>query len=125
MVKTYVVNGYEAFCKLVKSDELKEMTKYCLFSGDKDKVTGDSWCSDCVLYEPVVRSTMADLKADDAVYIYCLVGGRNYWKDKKNEFRTDPKLMLSGVPTFLKYGSRQKLVESQLTADMIGMMMEE
>ena len=125
MVQKIVVHGYKEFQDQVNSPELKGKTKYCMFSGDKDESTGISWCPDCVTYEPVVRKAMEELKDDTAVYIYCLVGGRSYWKDRQNEFRTDAKLMLTGVPTFMKYGTKKKLVEDQLNADMIEMMLED
>jgi len=125
MVQKIVVHGYEEFQEQVNSPELENKTKYCMFSGDKDEVTGISWCPDCVTYEPVVRKAMEELKRDDAVYIYCLVGGRSYWKDRQNEFRTDGKLMLTGVPTFMQYGTKKKLVEDQLNAAMIEMMLED
>ena len=44
----------------------------------------------------------------------------------KTEFSVDPKLKLTGVPTLLKYGAPQKLVEDQLfKPDLIKMLFEE
>merc|ERR1712002_334156 len=100
------------------------MVKKIVVSGYKD-ANGVSWCPDCVTYEPVVRKVMEELEDDRAVYIYCLVGDRAYWKDRNNEFRKDPKLKLSGVPTFLKYGSQRKLVEDQLCDEMLALVFEE
>jgi len=57
------------------------------------------------------------------VFIYCAVGGRAYWKDRSNEFRTDKDLKLTGVPTLLRWGG-QKLAENKLQPDLIAMLME-
>uniref|UniRef100_A0A8C0DB98 Thioredoxin domain-containing protein 17 n=1 Tax=Balaenoptera musculus TaxID=9771 RepID=A0A8C0DB98_BALMU len=58
------------------------------------------------------------------VFIYCQVGEKPYWKDPNNDFRK--KLELTAVPTLLKYGTPQKLVESEcLQADLVGMLFSE
>ena len=62
----------------------------------------------------------------DAVFVHVDVGDRTYWKNKGNDFRVDPKLKLTGVPTLLKYGDKAKLVEEQLfKTDLIQMLFEE
>jgi hypothetical protein len=47
---------------------------------------------------------------EDAVFVHVDVGGRTYWKNKENDFRVDPKLKLSGVPTLLKYGEKVRFI---------------
>uniref|UniRef100_A0A8C6BBD4 Thioredoxin domain-containing protein 17 n=1 Tax=Monodon monoceros TaxID=40151 RepID=A0A8C6BBD4_MONMO len=59
-----------------------------------------------------------------SVFIYCQGGEKPYWKDPNNDFRK--KLELTAVPTLLKYGTPQKLVESEcLQADLVGMLFSE
>ncbi|XP_031412350.1 thioredoxin domain-containing protein 17 [Meleagris gallopavo] len=75
------------------------------------------------LAEPVVRKELHNMP-DESVFIYCLVGDRAYWKDPNNEFRKN--LKLTGVPTLLKYGTPQKLVEEEcFKADLVRMLFTE
>ncbi|KAJ7308948.1 hypothetical protein JRQ81_008228 [Phrynocephalus forsythii] len=83
---------------------------FVYFSGDKDPGSGASWCPDCVKAEPIVRAELPNLP-EGAVFIYCQVGDRAYWKNPDNEFRKN--LKLTGVPTLLKYGTPQKLTEEE------------
>ena len=123
MVKEIKTSGFQDFMSAVQSTELKGKRIFCLFCGDKDE-SGKSWCPDCVVSEPVVRSCLKNVDDDDVVFIYCAVGDRNYWKDKQNDFRTNSSLKLTGVPTLLKWGSpNRKLVEDQLMKEDLIMMM--
>ena len=126
MVKEIETHGFQDFINSVQSPDLKDKVVFCLFCGDKDK-DGKSWCPDCVTSEPVVRSCISKIENDDVVFIYCAVGGRDFWKDRQNEFRTHASLKLTGVPTFMRWGfPKQKLVEEQLVKeDMISMLIEE
>ncbi|KAK4812347.1 hypothetical protein QYF61_017124, partial [Mycteria americana] len=73
--------------------------------------------------EPVVRKELHNMP-DESVFIYCLVGDRAYWKDPNNEFRKN--LKLTGVPTLLKYGTPQKLVEEEcFKAELVRMLFTE
>ncbi|KAL1260590.1 hypothetical protein QQF64_008417 [Cirrhinus molitorella] len=101
------VHGYEEFCKAVSERKGKDIIVY--FSGDKDD-QGKSWCPDCVKAEPVVRGELSHLM-EGSVFIYCQVGDRSYWKDPNNDFKKT--LKLTGVPTLLRYGTPQKLVEEE------------
>ena len=115
-IRTFVTHGYAEFNEKVNSPDLAGKTKYCLFCADVNPDTNQSWCSDTDRYAPVVTRIMESRDPDDSVvFIKCFVGDRQYWKNKRNEFRTDPSLNLSGVPTLLKYGKKKKLVEDQLT----------
>uniref|UniRef100_A0A8D2PL19 Thioredoxin domain-containing protein 17 n=1 Tax=Zosterops lateralis melanops TaxID=1220523 RepID=A0A8D2PL19_ZOSLA len=72
---------------------------------------------------PVVRKELHNLP-DESVFIYCLVGDRAYWKDPNNEFRKN--LKLTAVPTLLKYGTPQKLVEEEcFKAELVRMLFTE
>jgi len=116
------VEGYEAWSQFVKENDGKDI--FALFCGGKDE-SGKSWCPDCVTAEPVVLGELGKLP-DGAVFVHVDVGGRTYWKNKDNDFRVDPKLKLSGVPTLLKFGEKAKLVEDQLfKPDLIQMLFEE
>ncbi|XP_074413291.1 thioredoxin domain-containing protein 17 [Zonotrichia albicollis] len=101
------IRGYPEFVRTAQSYHGRPI--FALFCGDKD-AEGRSWCPDCVTAEPIVRKELHNLP-DESVFIYCLVGDRAYWKDPNNEFRRN--LKLTGVPTLLKYGTPQKLVEEE------------
>uniref|UniRef100_A0A8C5VCP6 Thioredoxin domain-containing protein 17 n=1 Tax=Microcebus murinus TaxID=30608 RepID=A0A8C5VCP6_MICMU len=61
---------------------------------------------------------------EGCVFIYCQVGERPYWKDPNNDFRKN--LKITAVPTLLKYGTPQKLVESEcLQANLVEMFSED
>ncbi|WAR02767.1 TXD17-like protein [Mya arenaria] len=119
MAKSVKVEGYEAFKAAV--DEHKGTTIFALFCGSIGK-DGKSWCPDCVVAEPVINANLSKI-ADDGVFIYCSVGDRTFWKDQNNAFRKDPSLMLKGVPTLLKLGQPNRLVEEQCAkTDLVEML---
>uniref|UniRef100_A0A8C9K104 Thioredoxin domain-containing protein 17 n=1 Tax=Panthera tigris altaica TaxID=74533 RepID=A0A8C9K104_PANTA len=73
--------------------------------------------------EPVVREGLKHV-SEGCVFIYCQVGEKPYWKDPNNEFRKN--LKVTAVPTLLKYGTPQKLVESEcLQANLVEMLFSE
>ncbi|XP_078404067.1 thioredoxin domain-containing protein 17 [Cetorhinus maximus] len=102
------VSGYEEFMKAVNSN--KDKTIFAYFTGAKD-ARGMSWCPDCVTAEPIVRGELSKLP-EDSVFIYCQTGDKPHWKNLENDFRV--KLKVNAVPTLMKYGSPQKLVEEEL-----------
>ncbi|XP_055983172.1 thioredoxin domain-containing protein 17 [Sorex fumeus] len=101
------VSGFEEFGKAV--EQHKGKTIFAYFTGSKD-AEGKSWCPDCEQADPVVREGLKHIK-EGCVFIYCQVGERPYWKDPDNDFRKN--LKLTAVPTLLKHGTAQKLVESE------------
>ncbi|KAF3847561.1 hypothetical protein F7725_020589 [Dissostichus mawsoni] len=114
------VRGYDEFSQAISERKGKDIFAY--FSGNKD-AQGKSWCPDCVTAEPVVRGEMTHLP-EGSVFIYCQVGERAYWKDLNNQFKKT--LKLSGVPTLLRYGTPQKLVEDEcFKSDLVRMMFTE
>ncbi|XP_029069120.1 thioredoxin domain-containing protein 17 [Monodon monoceros] len=114
------VYGYEEFMQAVEQHSGKTIFAY--FSGSKD-AEGKSWCPDCVQAEPVVREGLKHV-GEGCVFIYCQVGEKPYWKEPNNDFRK--KLKLTAVPTLLKYGTPQKLVESEcLQANLVEMLFSE
>nr|XP_026695959.1 thioredoxin domain-containing protein 17-like [Ciona intestinalis] len=124
-MKEIKVQGFDEFMSAVVSPDIKDKIIICLFTGDKDE-NGKSWCPDCVTSEPIVRKSLELIKDDDSfVFVYCSVGGRAFWKDKSNPFRTNDKLKLNGVPTLMKWGfPNEKLVEDQISADVIPILFE-
>ncbi len=114
------VSGFGDFSRAVEEHGGKTIFAY--FTGSKD-ADGRSWCPDCVEAEPVVLEALKHI-GEDAVFIYCQVGERPYWKDPNNEFKQ--KLNLTAVPTLLKYGTPQKLVEGEcLKASLVEMLFTE
>ncbi|XP_004433300.2 PREDICTED: thioredoxin domain-containing protein 17 [Ceratotherium simum simum] len=114
------VSGFEEFSRAVEQHKGKIIFAY--FTGSKD-AGGKSWCPDCVQAEPVVREGLKHV-SEGCVFIYCQVGERPYWKDPNNDFRKN--LKITAVPTLLKYGTPQKLVESEcLQANLVEMMFSE
>ncbi|XP_068950248.1 thioredoxin domain-containing protein 17 isoform X1 [Petaurus breviceps papuanus] len=114
------VSGFGDFCGAV--EQHRDKTIFVYFTGDKD-AEGRSWCPDCVQAEPVVLEALKHIP-ENAVFIYCQVGDRPYWKDPNNEFKKN--LKLTAVPTLLKYGTPQKLVESEcLKASLVEMLFSE
>merc|ERR1712227_75516 len=118
----YHVEGYAGWTAFVQENKGKEI--FALFCGGKD-ASGKSWCPDCATAEPVVHGELEKLPKG-SVFVHVDVGGRDYWKNKENDFRVDPQLKLTGVPTLLKLGEKAKLVEDQLfKSDLIQMLFEE
>ncbi|XP_066119047.1 thioredoxin domain-containing protein 17 isoform X2 [Saccopteryx bilineata] len=114
------VCGFEDFSRAV--EQHKGKTIFAYFTGSKD-AEGKSWCPDCVQAEPVVREGLKHI-CEGSVFIYCQVGEKPYWKDPNNDFRKN--LKITAVPTLLKYGTPQKLVESEcLQANLVEMLFSE
>lgn len=125
MVHKVEVEGFDAFVEQVEKFKSSGKDIFVLFSGSKDPNSGKSWCSDCVVAEPVVKGAL-DKAPEDAVFIYVSVGGRDFWRDRNNVFRADFRTKLKSVPTLMKFGGPQRLEEEQCTkADMVEMLFED
>ncbi|XP_061460740.1 thioredoxin domain-containing protein 17 [Rhineura floridana] len=118
------VHGYAEFERALRERQRQRgRVIFAYFSGTKDPESGASWCPDCVAAEPIVRAELPNLP-EGSVFIYCQVGDRAYWKDPNNEFRKN--LHLTGVPTLLKCGTPQKLVEHEcFKSDLVKMLFTE
>merc|ERR1740123_1005448 len=99
------------------ADELNGLLKaskseriFLLFCGNI--VGGKSWCPDCVRAKPVIESNLKYLKKEDTM-ITVYVGEMAAWRNKHNVFRTDERFKVTGVPTLMRLGSVQRLVEPQ------------
>ncbi|XP_068126297.1 thioredoxin domain-containing protein 17 isoform X2 [Hyperolius riggenbachi] len=114
------VHGYDEYTREIKKHTGKKV--FALFCGDKNK-EGVSWCPQCAKAEPIIRGELCHLP-EGAIFIYCQVGDRPYWKDPTNPFKQ--KMHLTGVPTLAKVGTPQKLTEEQcFNAELIRMLFEE
>lgn len=112
MAQVFEVSGIQEFKDKLQAVKSSKKTIIAMFSGGKDAGTGKSWCPDCVTAQPVVDAVVAQA-SDNIIYIYCSVGGRDFWKDKNCVFRTDPDLRLKSVPTLMKIGTPERLQEAQ------------
>jgi len=126
MAVRHVIEGWEAY--LAKLEELKGVERVLvLFSGGKSPATGKSWCPDCVVAEPVVDAVVGP--ATGWHYVYCSVGGRDFWKDRACVFRTDRRTQLKSIPTLLKLDDNvpnTRLVEAQCAnRGMVEMLLED
>lgn len=85
-----------------------------LFFGSQDPVTGESWCPDCVIADPVLRRACTTLRPDLMLH-ECPVGPRSEWKNQpQHPYRLHPITRLMRIPTllFLEQGlERGRLVE--------------
>jgi Eukaryotic protein of unknown function (DUF953) len=86
-----------------------------LFFGSEDPATGESWCPDCVIADPVLRRACTSIRPDLVLY-ECPVGARSAWKNQPDHpFRLHPIVRLARIPTllFLAGGlERGRLVEA-------------
>ncbi|CAH1800379.1 unnamed protein product [Owenia fusiformis] len=127
MVTKLHVEGYDAFKETVpKIEEFDKSGKpvFVLFCGSPDK-EGHNWCPDCVAAAPVVEKGLEGAP-EDAVFVHVGVGERNTWKDPNCSFRTDPTLRLTSVPTLLKWGTPQKLGDSECSKqDLVDMLLQD
>ena len=124
MVQKFEVEGFDAFVEKIESIKSLGKDIFVLFSGSKTP-SGESWCPDCVVAQPVVDSALSKAP-EDSFYVYVGVGGRNFWKDPNCIFRTDSRTKLKSVPTLLKYGTPQRLEEGQCAKpDMVQMLFED
>ncbi|KAA0184142.1 hypothetical protein HAZT_HAZT008045 [Hyalella azteca] len=112
MAQKFEVSGLDEYKEKLESLSSSGKTIIAMFSGGKDPATGQSWCPDCVVAQPVVDKAVSQA-SEDFIYVYCSVGGRDFWKDKNCVFRTDPSLKLKSVPTLIKVGTPQRLEEAQ------------
>ncbi|XP_071850094.1 thioredoxin domain-containing protein 17-like [Apostichopus japonicus] len=116
-------NSVESFLALAK--EHKEKRIIALFCGSSDSESGESWCPDCVKAEPIVEKALTKA-ADDIVFVFCIVGDRQSWKDPNCEFRTHKDFRLTAVPTLLEWNTPKRLVEGECQKeDLVSLFFEE
>ncbi len=73
-----------------------------LFFGSEDPGTGESWCKDCAMADPVLRATIA--KAAPGLTVYeCPVGARVDWKGQmEHPYRVHPTFHVQRIPTLIR-----------------------
>jgi hypothetical protein len=77
-------------------------TAVFLCFGSEDPTTGESWCPDCVVADPVIRGAVA-AGAPGAVIHECPVGLRSAWKgNSAHPLRQDPGFRLERIPTLIR-----------------------
>jgi hypothetical protein len=94
-----------------------------LFFGAEDPATGQSWCPDCIIADPVLRRACTSLRPDLTVY-ECPVGMRSDWKNQPDHpYRQHPATRVARIPTllFVENGmERGRLVEGDCAkADVV------
>nr|CAD7397147.1 unnamed protein product [Timema poppensis] len=62
--------------------------------------------------EPLVEKAITTLD-DDKYFVHVGVGGRDTWKDPNCVFRKDSRLLLTSVPTLLRWGGTERLGDKE------------
>ena len=90
---------------------------FLLFFGSETPETGESWCPDCVMADPVIRGTLATITRRSVHLVECPVGLRaDYKGNAAHPYRTDPRVALQRIPTLIRWaGTREvgRLVEGE------------
>lgn len=74
-----------------------------LFFGSADPGTGESWCPDCVVADPVLRAAIARAAPGLSTY-ECPVGERSAWKGQAGHpYRVHPGFRVARIPTLVRY----------------------
>jgi thiol-disulfide isomerase/thioredoxin len=76
---------------------------FAYFYGGYD-VTGDSWCSDCVVSKPIIEEAQKLLEGQTKVRLFKFpIDDRLEWKKQDFIYRIHPKVKLDRVPTLIYY----------------------
>jgi len=90
---------------------------FFLFFGSEAPETGESWCPDCVMADPVIRATLATITARPVNLVECPVGDRASYKGRADHpYRQSPRIRLQRIPTIIRFdGEREvgRLVEAE------------
>ncbi|XP_050435745.1 thioredoxin domain-containing protein 17-like [Adelges cooleyi] len=128
MVHLHHTKNYEEFTTLMKKLDDANQKSYVVFTGTPNE-TGKSWCSDCVLAEPVIQNQIElnEQLLKDVNLVYAYAGKREEWKNcPGNPFKTDKRIRLQFLPTIIKWGTLHKLqVEECLKPDLVNMLFED
>lgn len=92
--------------------------KPCVILYTSSRLDGVPWCPDCRAAEPVVAKALT--KSEGVKYfVRAMVGDRNTWKSADCAFRTDPRLLLTCIPTLIRWDESGQLarLEDQQCAD--------
>lgn len=115
LVRSHNVAGYQPFvilmAELERVHRKHKITKQPInvyFTGSLIPEIGENWCPTCVRSEPLVRAALKEVNyACDIVW--CDVGDRACWEDRKNGFRTNRDTHLVQLPTLLRWKCEKRL----------------
>jgi hypothetical protein len=83
---------------------------FLLFFGSETPETGESWCPDCVMADPVIRGTLATITRHEVLLVECPVGLRaDYKGNPTHPYRTDPRVALQRIPTLIRWSGVREL----------------
>ena len=117
------INGYEAFCKrIAELDTLntENVQILLLFTGrtakqsdeEEDSVYTIGWDPDCNQFENVVD--FLTVKREPKGWLLKIgVGDPMEWKNPQNPFRTDHRIKLTSIPTFMAWNTMKRISGSQ------------
>ncbi|KAJ2078000.1 hypothetical protein H4R24_004773, partial [Coemansia sp. RSA 988] len=95
---------------------------FVLFFGREDPSSGISWCPDCVIADPIVRSALADI--ENAVLLEVPVDRASSVASPANIFRQRKDIKLDRIPTLMRWSSNgplePRLVENECQKHTIG-----
>lgn len=97
------IDDVKDFDKVVGEIEKECDNVFIIMFGSEDPVSGESWCPDCVIADPVIRSEAK--KIDGSILLECPVGQRSEYKNiPDHPYRLHPHLRLKSVPTLVHWG---------------------
>ena len=76
---------------------------FVLYFGNED-LKGESWCSDCVIGNPLVRSAIVKY---NCTLVEVPVGEKPYWKNENHPLRAE----ISAIPTVVHIATKKQLIE--------------
>ncbi|KAI9208194.1 uncharacterized protein BJ171DRAFT_236136 [Polychytrium aggregatum] len=113
-MKIIRINDSSEFDSTVSQAVLDNPTShvFVLLFGTEEPQTGESWCPDCVIADPVVRRHIS--KIPDSILIEVPVGPRLEFRKPDNFYRNHKSLNLTAIPTLYLWkqsGPAKSLVE--------------
>ena len=122
MAKFITANSFAEYMKAAESSKSTCSQNFALFTGSLT-ASGKSWCPDCGRADPVIEEAAKSLPSGTCLITTYI--DRPTWKNQNNEFRKGD-LKLKSVPTLIKLGSEQRLVESECAKkSLVEMLFEE
>ncbi|KAI7863957.1 hypothetical protein BDF14DRAFT_1838901 [Spinellus fusiger] len=105
----------EDFDSTVKKESESSNPLFVLFFGTEKSETNASWCSDCVIADPLIRKVLSSVP--NAVLIEAPVGLRDEWKgNTTHPYRRHAQFDVPAIPTLYKWslsGPGDRLVEEE------------
>ncbi|KAJ2412859.1 hypothetical protein H4218_005413 [Coemansia sp. IMI 209128] len=111
------VSDPDSFDGLVNGALKASSAVYVLFFGREAPGTNRSWCSDCVIADPLVREEIG--KVENSILLEVPVDRSTDQDSATNTFRKRGDIRLTRIPTLLRWGkagpSVIRLVEGECT----------